>query len=181
MTLEELGRKHGTDKAHGGYLRLYDLLLSHRRHVARKVLELGVGSPSAMIHVVGYQAGASLRMWAEYFPQADIYGLDNDPATMVTGERIHTLVGSQAKLFDLQCVAALAERPFDLIVDDASHLPEDQVFSALSLRPFMAHGGLYIIEDVQEPAFVGQGVGPHMCVTFETMPGRRDCAIILVA
>ena len=38
---------------------------------------------------------------------------------------------------------------FDVIIDDGSHKPSDQIKSFEILWPMLSDGGLYIIEDVQ--------------------------------
>jgi len=43
---------------------------------------------------------------------------------------------------------------FDLIIDDGSHLCNHQIISAAVLSPFLKSGGLYIIEDVSQPAVI---------------------------
>jgi hypothetical protein len=40
----------------------------------RKMLEIGIGCKSVMGE--SYENGASLRMWADYYPDAENYGLD---------------------------------------------------------------------------------------------------------
>lgn len=116
----------------------------------RKVLEIGIGSPDAMKHMAGYKPGASLRMWAEYFPDAGIFGLDKDERTLFTDARVQTAVIDQAHP---ECYGYLLHSvaPFDLIVDDGSHEVEHQASSLKALLPFLRKGGLYIIEDVNQP------------------------------
>ena len=72
----ELAVKHGTDKCSAKHqlTPLYHELFERRRETVCKVLEIGVGSEQTMWP--GYRPGASLRMWAEYFPGAYVYGLD---------------------------------------------------------------------------------------------------------
>ena len=135
----------GTDK-YPWYTPFYDMLLFDRRYAVRKVLELGIGSPSAMAHVVGYKPGASLRMWAEYFPAAHIYGVDNDPSTMLDALHISTRLCDQTNLAALVQLAQDCG-PFDLIVDDGSHIATHQLIALTALFPYVAPGGLYIVED----------------------------------
>ncbi len=76
-----LAEYYGTDKL-GVYTPFYDLLFRDRREKVFKVLEIGIGTIKAMAHVKGYKAGASLRMWRDYFINAEILGLDNDNAAI---------------------------------------------------------------------------------------------------
>jgi hypothetical protein len=144
--LSSLATKYGTDKA-GCYAGLYDRLLRHQRYQVTNVLEIGIGTPALMSHVQDYRPGASLRMWEEYFPNARIVGWDNTPSVLFNEGRIQT------RLVDQTCPPQMLQAvdcAFDLIVDDGSHKPEDQIRTALTLMPYVVPGGLYIIEDVNE-------------------------------
>jgi hypothetical protein len=161
----ELARKHACDK--GGkhtlagehchnYTPAYHELLGHRREKVRRVLEIGV------------HKGASLRMWEEYFPNADIIGVDIDKACLFNAGRIRCYFGDQN---DEQRVAKIAQRevlPFDLIVDDGSHRAADQVRTAKALLPYLARGGIYVCEDVEldcQAEMIGNAVQRQIGVT----------------
>lgn len=130
--LHQLGKKHGADKASHKYLDAYHLHLSRLKPV-NKVLEIGV------------RRGPSLRMWAEYWPTAQIHGVDINPECAKHAKgRIKVFIGSQT---DSEFLAALPG-PYDFIIDDGSHV-NLWTLSALSdlwdkLRP----GGIYILEDM---------------------------------
>ncbi|NUS99514.1 MAG: hypothetical protein HOP96_00885, partial [Sphingomonas sp.] len=49
---------------------------------------------------------------------------------------------------ELMAVAASIDGGFDIVIDDGSHASDDQQTSLGSLFPFVAPGGLYIIEDL---------------------------------
>ena len=66
--LKELGLKHGTDKATShSYLQIYAKVFDSLELVDKniKILEIGAGD-----------TGASHKMWAEYFPKADVFCID---------------------------------------------------------------------------------------------------------
>lgn len=138
-----LAEKYGSDKL-GHYTPFYDLLLRHKRgRCVFRVLEIGI------------KDGASLRMWRDYFPEAVVYGMDKDRSTLFDEERIKTFYGDQGSVVDLGNVLSAIEavrRPLDLIVDDGSHDIEHQALCAEALYPYLAEGGIYIIEDVNPPA-----------------------------
>jgi hypothetical protein len=135
----ELALKYGTDK-YPWYTLFYEALLRDRRNSIARVLEIGIGTPEAMAHVPGYRPGASLRMWRDYFPNAEIFGVDIDERALFSEDRIKTVWGSQDQV---QSVGGV-----DLVIDDASHCPEDQINSASVLFPQLKPGSLYIIEDI---------------------------------
>lgn len=156
----KLAQLYGTDKF-PWYTPFYDALL--RQHNAFKILEIGIGTPSTMGHVPDYKPGASLRMWRDYFPCAEVWGVDIDPAVMFHEERINTFCIDQA---DTLSLAAISQgRQYDLIIDDGSHDPAHQILSATTLVPYLSPGGLYIIEDVNgtlDIPFVHQVVECHV-------------------
>ena len=137
-----LGIKHRTDKsmhnrtASLNYLDVYEVYLGRLRNEPIRVLEIGV------------RDGASLRMWEEYFPQARIFGLDIDPdCVRQQTERVCVEIGDQADPGVIERIGRGAG-PFHLIVDDGSHLNRDIIRTFEGLWPWLAAGGVYIIEDL---------------------------------
>ncbi len=120
------------------YLAEYERIFAGRRHEKLRILELGVSS------------GASMMLWRDYLPHATIVGLDIDPMPDVLAglDRIHILRASQDDIAALDQAMALAGGPFDVIVDDASHLGYLTKRSFLHLFPHcLKPGGTYVIED----------------------------------
>jgi len=142
--LTELAIRHGTDKwGPHFYTPIYHALFAHLRDRPVRLLEIGIGGYH--LNTVG---GSSLAMWAEYFPQGHIVGLDIMPKRLSLGPRVTTVAGSQT---DTRLLAALCDRhgPFDIVIDDGSHCPNHVSTSFYALFPRLADGGLYVIEDVQ--------------------------------
>ena len=142
--LTRLAIRHGTDKwGLHFYTPLYHRLFSHLRDKPVRLLEIGIGGYAH--RSVG---GASLAMWADYFPRASIVGMDVVPKTLSLDPRIKTVVGSQD---DAAFLARLSREygPFDIVIDDGSHLPNDVVATFRALFPRLADDALYVIEDVQ--------------------------------
>ncbi len=140
----ELALKYGTDKvkehANGtghNYTPFYYELLKDRK--IQSVLEIGICSNKVY-------TGPSLRMWADFFPEAQIWGFDNCPWVMVNEGRIKSVLGDQSKYADL---AKITGQEYDLIIDDGSHEPAHQILTANDLAPCLYAGGLYIIEDIR--------------------------------
>lgn len=136
--------RHGSDK-YGGHLYtpVYHSLFAHLRERELKLLEIGIG---------GYETeaagGLSLRTWLDYFPYAEITGLDLYKKTLNLPPRAKTYQGSQIDMEVLGRVTA--ERgPFDIIIDDGSHDPGHMVESFSFLYPRMRPDGIYAIEDTQ--------------------------------
>lgn len=133
----EILTRHGSDKsAPGGhsYGPVYEELFSPVRETVRSVLEIGV------------QWGASLKAWAEYFPNAQILGLDIS-SSLWEGDRYKSCRCDSTDRKQLDNV--LEELTFDVIIDDGSHWVDDQVKTFLNLEHRLNPGGIYVVEDVQ--------------------------------
>lgn len=143
-TLAEIARAHGTDKegVHH-YAAAYSRHLEHLRDMPIRLLEIGIGG-----YADPTSGGESLRMWKEYFPHAQIVGLDIYDKTALAADRIAIVQGDQS---DPDVLDGLAARygPFDVIVDDGSHLSTHVIASFRGLYRHLADGGIYAIEDLQ--------------------------------
>ena len=146
-----LAEKYITDKCSSirhNYTHYYYDLLKDRKETTTSVLELGIGFPQCMWHVshLGYQKGASLYMWRDFFPNSKIYGIDIKTEAMFEDDRIQTYLSGQTDYLTLEKV--LGDKQFDLILDDASHQPQDQKDSFFFLQKYLKPDGIYIIEDL---------------------------------
>lgn len=142
MTLQDLAIKYGSDKADHGYMSFYE---QHLPKEPKRILEIGV------------KEGRSLAMWAEYFPNAEIHGLDlfSEKSVFDVAEfmglpyddyigdksRINFHQGNQCDWFLLEKLRAL---DFDVILDDGSHNARDQMMTFFGLF----NGKHYFIEDL---------------------------------
>jgi hypothetical protein len=125
------------------YTRHYDRHFGALRDEPVKLLEIGIGgyaNPDA--------GGGSLRMWKNYFPRGLVYGMDIYDKSPSQESRITTVIGSQD---DAAFLRAFAEEhgPFDIVIDDGSHINEHVLFSFDVLFPYVRPGGWYAIEDTQ--------------------------------
>jgi hypothetical protein len=87
-------------------------------------------------------------MWKEFFPRGDIVGIDIHDKSSLVEERITILQGDQSDGVFLADVGS-RHGPFDIIVDDGSHVCEDVIASFRSLFHQLAEDGIYAIEDLQ--------------------------------
>lgn len=146
--LDALARLHGTDKSssNNGYTRLYETHFASRRPTVRRLLEIGVGGINSGRGYETTEGGQSLRMWRDYFPNAEIVGVDIH-AKAVSGPRLRFEQGDQS---DPVFLRALIEnyRPFDILIDDGSHIGSDITASFVTLWSAVAPGGMYVIEDL---------------------------------
>lgn len=133
----------GTDKSsHHSYCDIYEELCAPFRDTTAAILELGV------------HEGKSLRAWRDYFPNAPIHGVDINPNSKIENDpRITTHITSMLNLDSMSQLAS-QHGPFQLIVDDASHVTNDMLTAYSILGSFLTPSGLYIIEDVQDQASI---------------------------
>ncbi|RAU20526.1 hypothetical protein CU669_17945 [Paramagnetospirillum kuznetsovii] len=142
LTLEQLSAIHGSDKITQGYIWYYDLLFRPLKDQEVAVLEIGIGG-----HNVPNTGGESLRLWRDYFPNGQIYGLDIQDKEFMDEERITTFCCSQVDTEALDEVVAITG-PLDIVIDDGSHFNEHQLGSYRHLFRHVKPGGFYVIEDV---------------------------------
>ena len=134
----------GTDKwgAHF-YTPVYHELFQHLRELPIRLLEIGVGG-----HESRLTGGASLAMWADYFPHGRIVGIDVAEKCLAPHPRVAVLKGAQEDAAFLAGVVA-EHGPFDIVIDDGSHVPAHVRASFDVLFPALNDGGFYVVEDVQ--------------------------------
>lgn len=142
--LEQLFTKYGTDKGIWGYTPAYEAAFNGLREKVRCVLEIGICGDR---DIPNNRTGASLFAWQDYFPNADIYGVDNERKWMVEEGRIRSFC-MDAYAHDNMRKLGETIGAFDFICDDAVHDPDPQVLLFYSLFPYLAADGVYAIEDV---------------------------------
>lgn len=131
--LNDIGLKYKTDKSSitHHYLYTYEKYLWDLRMMPITILELGVAG------------GASINMWREYFPLAQVWGIDNNPDCKYDDQ---ILIGSQVDHVFLEGALARIGEPH-IIIDDASHFGPYTIETFKYLFPRMVKGGWYVVED----------------------------------
>ena len=136
--LDRIGQRHGTDKssAHHDYLRHYESYISLQKTPITTLLEIGVFD------------GGSLRTWNEFLPEARIIGLDVDPRCLeFAGHNMQVELCDQSDVSQVMSVG-VKHGPFNIVIDDGSHIWSHQILTFETLFPFVTSGGLFIIEDI---------------------------------
>lgn len=97
---------------------------------------------------IGVYKGGSLQMWKDYFGEkATVVGMDIDAKCKeYEEENIHICIGSQA---DRDFLVQVSEQwgPFDIILDDGSHVVDHQILTFETLFPLLKEDGLFLCED----------------------------------
>lgn len=160
MDLNSVSELYPSDKSklYGhDYIPGYNDLFQNIRFNVKSVLEIGIGClnhETAMKRGCNYKSGNSLRMWRDYFMNANIYAIDIFEAGMIYNEeRIKTFVADQYNPDDLKRVMNNIGHSIDIIIDDGSHIAEHQRFSFEFLEQYLQPGSIYVIEDIQ-PAYI---------------------------
>ena len=140
------------------YADYYFRLFAHCRHSVKKVFECGLGTNNpGLISSMGLagQPGASLRVWRDYFPNAQVYGADIDRDVLFQDERIKTGFLDQLDPATIGSFwKGLGETDFDFMVDDGLHTFEAGKCPFLNSIEYLKPEGLYVIEDVSIPDVV---------------------------
>lgn len=180
----EIAFKYGTDKCPqvGGayYTQFYWELFKDKREVFRKILELGVGSRVTLQRVPKqYQRGASLRMWRDFFPHAQIYGVDLSPTAIFQDERIATFLLNTKVEADMRKLIDSIGPDIDVVVDDGTHREKSQLLAVRSLMPILKHDVIYIIEDAYHPESIKHELKEYHCQIGLTGPENVANVVIV--
>ena len=141
-SLTDVAVRHGSDKLDHGYIPLYAAHLEPWRAKPLRLLEIGVGGYTRTT-----TGGASLRMWADYFADAQIVGLDVQEKDLDLPACVTIVQGSQADPEVLDRLHA-EHGPFDVVIDDGSHVNDHRNTTFAHLFPRLPIGGVYVLEDL---------------------------------
>ena len=141
--LTKLANKYDTDKGteydyKHGYTEFYEPFFKKYEHP--KILELGVGG------------GGSEKMLNQFYDgDCEIYCVDiMDLGYLFKDyENIHFTcldLGNEGSV--LAFIDSLENVKFDIIIDDASHLPEHQYVSLINFRKCLTDSGIFVMEDL---------------------------------
>lgn len=146
MSLTQIGKWCGTDKVDSDhtyygktYMDIYERYFEEFRMKPIKFLEIGI------------LGGASLASWRAYFPNAEIHGIDINPAcrqyeNVANNIFVHILdCSDEEKLNDFK---NMFPNYFDIILDDGSHINNITIKTFKHLYSAAKPDAYYIIEDL---------------------------------
>ena len=115
---------------------------------------------------IGVKGGGSTAFWKQLFPSATVVGMDIKLRRWLAGDGVIYVQGDQSDAAQLAAIAT-EYGPFDLVIDDGSHVSDHQ---AASLRGLLGHvraGGVYVIEDIHEnlKTVKGEDIWPDFVIT----------------
>lgn len=172
-----------TDKAsEHSYDILYDDILSNYRNKEILLLEIGIWH------------GGSALLWQEYFPKGKLVFLDIESRVSESTWKLINKDKFDFHLMDaftdegFENVKALYPNGFDIIIDDAPHTLESQIFTIQNYTKLLKKGGILVIEDIQHfdnASVIMESIGdiPHKsCEVIDLRPikNRYDDVVIVV-
>lgn len=136
--LENIIDDRATDKnTTHSYLPVYQMLLESKQATAKNILEIGIGH------------GGSIKLWNDYFPNADIFGLDINLSwglrCDLSSPRIHLHLDNA---YTEKCLSMFEPGTFDAVIDDGPHTLESMLFCVERYSTLLKPDGLLIIEDI---------------------------------
>jgi hypothetical protein len=165
-SLSEVFQKYDTDKGpfFHNYCRQYDPLFQRFRDKPVRMLEIGVWY------------GNSLKAWREAFPKAEvIVGVDIESRCSVYSDPERGIIVEIADATKKEVLEDLSKRygPFDIILDDGSHVNTDVIRTFESAFPLLKEDGLYVVEDThvwKVDRYVTSGAPNHLIYFAQILP-----------
>ena len=144
MSLEEIVDNTKTDKntVHS-YLPLYQKLLISKKETAKNILEVGILN------------GGSIKLWSDFFTNANVYGLDimnidNVWEGIKNNDKIILHTSTDAYNTDFFITHFLNKNiKCDFMLDDGPHTLESMVQFIKLYSQIMTDDGILIVEDVK--------------------------------
>ena len=145
-TMSDIAKKYPTDKdfTHNYFNAVYEKYFLPIRDEVKKFCEIGVGG---FWQDAGWVPGNSLKVWDEYFPNAEILGLDIKSFDLTSQGKVTVdyIDQSNKELVD-EYASKLTE--YDIILDDGSHVMYDQQITMASFFKSLKSGGIFVMEDL---------------------------------
>ena len=161
-----LCEKYGSDKGESSeqikpynwlahnYADVYELIFKLKKEDVKLLIECGIGTnnpdiPSSM--GIKGKPGASLRMWRDFFHNANIIGVDIDKNILFSEVRIQTYQCDQTNKLSISefiSNANVKKNSADIIIDDGLHDPKANLNFFFNSFNKVKKNGIYIIEDV---------------------------------
>lgn len=188
----DIAYKYGTDKCpqiKHSYTPYYYKIFKDKQLSVKKVLELGIGHFKGMDKTEWnfdsglnrkYHRGASLYMWRDFFTNALIYGADRVPEAIFQDTRLTTILTDERNKDDLENLIKQTGTDLDIVIDDASHKVDDQIFAARTLLPLLNPNVIYIIEDVGHTRKIRSALGESYDYSIPDIPRKWKAGMLLV-
>jgi hypothetical protein len=201
--LAQLCDKYGSDKGSmheasqaypwrpHSYVEYYALLFEQNRETIKNVFECGIGTNNPSLEStmgIAGKPGASLRVWRDYFPNAQIIGADIDREILFQESRIKTYWVDQTSTEAIKSLWHNVKCDnFDLMIDDGLHEFHAGICLFENSIDKLSDFGHYIIEDVNlddlikyQQYFKNKDYIVNMLFIFRHSPKLKRDALILI-
>lgn len=144
-TLSDIAKIYPTDKdfTHNYYNEVYEKYFSPIKDDVKLLCEIGIGGFMGDY----WKPGNSLKVFRDYFQNAQILGLDIVKHELDDLNRI-TLDWIDQSKRDLVIEYSSKLNDYDIILDDGSHNVYDQQITFAHFFKSLKSGGIYVIEDL---------------------------------
>ena len=138
-------------------------------------------------HIPNYHVGASLRMWRDFFPNAQVYGADIVADSVFKDDRLETFECDETnKEQVIALMKKIVAEDIDIFIDDASHHVHDQRFLCETVMPLLKKDVIYIIEDTRRFRMLRKQLSQYNCIQAPLEPNpnpkpRQHDGIIIVS
>ena len=144
----ELGRKYSTNKSpmnmsghRCGFTGIYNLLFSNLKDKKINFAEIGI------------EKNSSIKMWRDFFSLATIHAFEYDDKKIESAKK-DNLYNTYYHKIDVRNNSSIVDSfqktnsKFDIIVDDSTHIFNDQINIVNSCNNFLKENGILILEDI---------------------------------
>ena len=142
-SLLEIFKENKCDKASHLYHEIYEMYFRPRRLDPIKILEVGIWK------------GLSHKSWIEYFPNAEVYGIDiftrieEEDVPVLKEKRMHHIKGDSTQSeIESKIREKWGDIVFDIVIDDGLHTPDANRRTFENLHHFINPDTMYFVEDV---------------------------------
>lgn len=156
-----------------GYANVYQKYMEPYRYKPTEIFEVGIADGRFMFR--------SIKMWLSYFMRANIHCMDNFWGTENTeqlNERLQELLplsvnfyyGDQGSDDTWKIVHnSISDASLDFFIEDGSHNSIHMLRTLYESIPLMKTGGIYFMEDVQDPIETSGKFGYNNTDVYDTM------------
>jgi SAM-dependent methyltransferase len=121
------------------YTAVYDFLFTNIRYFPITIAEIGILD------------NMSMKCWREYFPNALLYGYEYSKEYLDKAEK-DNLANTKYFFMDVKSEKSIEEGlckdKFDIIIEDSTHIFEDQIRVINVAHKFLKPNGIIVIEDL---------------------------------
>jgi glycosyltransferase involved in cell wall biosynthesis len=123
------------------YTPVYDTLFSSLRTQSINIAEIGI------------EKNDSINIWRKYFPNADIYGFEYNEQYLqeAINQNLSNVYYEKIDVKDANNIRKTFQtinKKYDILIDDSTHLFEDQIRVIQNSIEYLNEGGILVVEDI---------------------------------